>query len=141
MTFRQRIAATTGLILVLIGAGALLPLIAKQNEPREVLIAVRQMAFYLGEDRSSPNPVIRVAPGERIRLTLISEDPGFDHNFAVDSWQLTTSMLHGEGTTSIVFQAPKKPGTAAYVCSLHEAMMKGTIVVASSVKTPESSRY
>jgi plastocyanin len=141
MTIRQRIAATTGLILVLIGAGALLPLIAKQNEPREVLIAVRQMAFYLGEDRSSPNPVIRVAPGERIRLTLISEDPGFDHNFAVDAWQVTTSMLHGEGTTSLVFQAPKEPGTAAYVCSLHEAMMKGTIVVASSAKTAASSRH
>ena len=141
MTFRQRIAATTGLILLLIGAGALLPLIAKQNEPREVLIAVRQMAFYLGEDRSSPNPVIRVAPGERIRLTLISEDPGFDHNFVVGAWHLTTSMLHGEGTTSRVFQAPREPGTATYVCSLHEAMMKGTIVVASSAKTAASSRH
>jgi len=141
MTFRQRIAATTGLILVLIGAGALLPLIAKQNEPREVLIAVYQMAFYLGEDRSSPNPVIRVAPGERIRLTLISEDPGFDHNFVVGAWHLTTSMLHGEGTTSRVFQAPREPGTATYVCSLHEAMMKGTIVVASSAKTAASSRH
>jgi len=141
MTFRQRIAATTGLILLLIGAGALLPLIAKQNEPREVLIAVRQMAFYLGEDRSSPNPVIRVAPGERIRLTLISEDPGFDHNFAVDAWHLTTAMLHGEGTTSRAFQAPREPGTATYVCSLHEAMMKGTIVVASSAKTAASSRH
>jgi hypothetical protein len=126
---------------VLLGAGALLPLIAKQTEPREVLIAVRQMAFYLGEDRSSPNPVIRVAPGERIRLTLVSDDPGFDHNFAVDAWLLTTSMLHGEGRTSIVFQAPKEPGTASYVCSLHEAMMKGTIVVATSAKTAAPSRH
>lgn len=141
MTVRQRIAVTTGLILVLLGAGALLPLVAKQTEPREVLIAVRQMAFYLGEDRSSPNPVIRVAPGERIRLTLVSEDPGFDHDFAVDAWQLTTSMLHGEGRTSIVFQAPNEPGTAGYVCSLHEAMMKGTIVVAPSAKTAAPSSH
>jgi plastocyanin len=141
MTFRQRIAATTGFILVLIGLGALLPLIAKQNEPREIQIAVRQMAFYLGEDRSTPNPVIRIAPGERIRLTLISKDAGFNHNFAVGAWQVTTSMLHGEGTTSLVFQAPKAPGTAAYVCSLHEAMMKGTIVVDSSAKTPASSSH
>lgn len=133
MTLRQRIVAMSGLVLILGGVGALLPLDAGPREPRDVVVVVRKMAFYLGEDRRSPNPPIRVAPGERIRLTLISEDSGFSHEFAVDAWRLRTSTLHGDDRTSVIFQAPDKPGTADYVCARHAAMMKGTIEVTSFV--------
>ena len=132
MTLRQRIVATVGVVLILAGVGALLPLLAGPRESRDLIVVVRNMAFYLAEDPRSPNPPIRVAPGERIRLTLISEDSGFSHDFAVDAWQLRTAALHGGDRTTVIFQAPDTPGSTDYVCISHAAMMKGTIEVAAS---------
>jgi hypothetical protein len=67
---------------------------------------------------------------------LINADPGFDHDFAVAAWRVNTPILHGEGRTSLVIQAPDEPGRATYVCSMHESMhesmMKGTIEVIAS---------
>lgn len=129
MTTNQR--RTVGLVLLLGGVCALLPLIAQPQEPREVPLVVQGMAFYLGEDRTSPNPTIRVAPGERIRLTLVSKDPGFEHNFVVDAWRLRASTRHGDDRASVIFEAPDQPGTTEYLCTTHAAMMRGTIEVAA----------
>ena len=81
---------------------------------------------------ATANPAIQMTPGERIRITLIGADPGFDHDFAVTAWDVKTPVLHGEGRTSIVIQAPDKPGKATYVCSIHASMMNGTIEVIAS---------
>ena len=129
-THRRRMTATVGLVLVLGSACALLPLIAQPQEPREVSLVVHRMAFYLGEDRTSPNPTIRVAPGERIRLTLVNEDPGFEHDFVADAWRLRASTQHGHDRTSVIFEAPDQPGTTDYICTMHAAMMRGKIEVA-----------
>lgn len=128
MTNRQR---TVGLVLVLGSVCTLLPLVAQPKEPREVPLVVQGMAFYLGEDRTSPNPTIRVAPGERIRLTLVNKDPGFEHNFVVDAWRLRASTRRGDERASVIFEAPDQPGTTEYVCTRHAAMMRGTIEVAA----------
>jgi hypothetical protein len=131
MTLRTRVILTTTSLLALGGLLALLPLGARSLEPREVIVIARQMSFYVG-DGATANPVIQVAPGERIRITLINADPGFDHDFAVTAWDVRTPILHGEGRASLVIQAPDKPGTATYVCSLHDSMMKGTLEVTAS---------
>ena len=120
---------TVGLVLVLGGVCTLLPLVAQPKEPREVPLVVQGMAFYLGEDQTSPNPTIRVAPGERIRLTLVNKDPGFEHNFVVDAWRLRVSTRRGDEGASVIFEAPDQPGTTEYVCTRHAAMMRGTIEV------------
>jgi plastocyanin len=130
-TLQKRIAVTTGLVLAL-GACALLPLGAGPETQREVLVRVRNMAYYLDNDSRSPNPVIKVTAGERIRLRLVNEDPGFNHDFAIGAWDVGTPMVHGEERTSIVFRVPEKPGSFTYVCTLHAAMMKGTIEVVSA---------
>jgi hypothetical protein len=139
MTVRARLLLVTIFVLGLGGLFALLPLGARSLEPREVVVIARQMSFYAA-DGTTANPVIQVAPGEKIRLTLIAADPGFDHDFVVTAWGVKTSMLHGEGRTSVVFDAPDKPGKAGYVCSVHASMMFGVIeVVASSpAATPTS---
>jgi len=131
MTIRTRVILTTTSLLALGGILALLPLGARSLEPREVIVVARQMSFYVG-DGSTANPIIQVAPGERIRITLINADPGFDHDFAVAAWDVRTPVLHGEGRTSLVFQAPDTPGTVTYVCSVHDSMMKGIIEVTAS---------
>lgn len=137
MTLRARLILTTSSLLALGGLLALLPLGARSLEPREVIVIARQMSFYVG-DGATANPVIQVAPGERIRITLINADPGFDHDFAVRAWGVKTPVLHGDGQTSIVVQAPQEPGKAVYVCSSHPLMMSGTIeVIAPRTAAPE----
>ena len=131
MTVRTRFILTTTFVLVLGGLFALLPLGARSLEPREVVVIARGMSFHAG-DAGTANPTIQMAPGERIRITLIGADPGFDHDFAVMAWGVKTPVLHGEGRTFIVMQAPDKPGKATYVCSLHASMMNGTIEVIAS---------
>jgi plastocyanin len=134
MTVRTRVMLSITFVLAiggLVGLLALLPLGARSLEPREVVVIARDMSFHVG-DGVTANPIIQVAPGERIRITLINADPGFDHDFAVKAWKVNTPVLHGEGRTSLVVQAPDEPGRATYVCSMHESMMKGTIEVIAS---------
>ena len=128
MTVRTRFILTTIFVLALGVLVALLPLVAESVELREVVVVARQMSFYVN-GQAAANATIHVAPGERIRITLISADPGFDHDFAVKAWGIDTPVLHGEGRTSIVVEAPDKPGKATYVCSIHASMMNGTIEV------------
>jgi plastocyanin len=129
MTVRTRWLLTTTVIVVIAGMAALLPLAAGSPE-REVVVVARQMAFYVG-DAATANPTIRVAPGERIRLTFVTSDPGFDHDFAVSDWNVRTPVLHGNGRTSIVVHVPNRPGRTTYVCTLHASMMRGVIEVAA----------
>jgi plastocyanin len=130
MTLRSRIAATTGLVLA-VGACALLPFGTGPKSQREVSLTVRNLAYYVGNDSSS-NPVIKVAAGERLRINLVNKDRGFVHDFAVRDWDVATPLVHDEESTSLVVQVPKKPGRFTYVCTLHAAMMKGTIEVVPS---------
>lgn len=139
MTIRTRLILTTTLVLALGGLFALLPVGARSLEPREVVVVARGMSFYAA-DGTTANPTIQMAPGERIRITLIGADSGFDHDFAVTAWGVKTPMLHGEGRTSIVMQAPETPGRAIYVCSVHASMMSGTIEVIASRRASVPTR-
>ena len=68
MTLQTRIAVTTGLALALRRLCAIALSGAGPEIQREVLVRVRNMAYYLDNDSRSPNPVIKVTAGERIRL-------------------------------------------------------------------------
>ena len=138
MTVRTRVMMATVVVLVVGGLATLLPLVAGSPEPREIIVVARQMAFYVN-DEVTPNPTIHAAPGERVRITLISQDPGFDHDFAVAAWRVNSAVLHGEGRNSIVIQVPDKPGVTTYVCTRHAFMMKGIIEVSdpSTARDPE----
>jgi plastocyanin len=127
MTLRSRMAATAGLVLAL-GACALLPFGTGPKPQQEVSITVRNMAYHVGNDSSS-NPVIKVAAGERLRINLVNKDRGFVHDFAVRDWKVATPPIQDDESTSVIVQVPEKPGRFTYVCTLHAAMMKGTIEV------------
>ena len=112
----------------LIACVILLPLIAQSREPREIVLVAKQMSF-IGQGGTVRNPTILVNPGERIRLTLVNEDPGVGHDFVVRAWSVSTPLLQGLGTTSVVFRAPDTAGSVDYACSKHLSMMTGTIDV------------
>jgi plastocyanin len=131
-TFRTRMAITTGFVLAL-GACALLALGAGPRPQREVSLTARNMAYYVGNDSTSSNPVIKVAAGERIRINLVNKDRGFVHDLAIQDWKVETPLVHDEESTSVIVQVPETPGRFTYVCTLHAAMMKGTIEVVPAV--------
>ena len=130
MTKRSK-AILFALFFVLLAAAPLWPLLARSRAPRELVIVARQMAFH-SEDKAGDNPVIRVTPGERLRVTLVNDDLGVTHDLAVSGWALTTPALRGNDRASIVVSVPDTPGTFEYVCSMHPALMRGTIEVAGA---------
>ena len=98
-----------------------------REEPRAITLTARDMAFYLEGD-ATPNPTLVLHRGERVRLTLINQDRGMTHDFAVRSMDVATRALRG-GTDSLVFEAPERPGESEYVCTYHARMMKGVLKV------------
>ena len=104
------------------GAGA--------GQERELVLYARGMAFYLpGSD--APNPTLRVAAGERVRVTVVNDDPGVKHDLAVAALGLAIEPL---ATTpgsrgSAVLEAPALPGRYPYVCTFHAQMMRGVLEV------------
>jgi plastocyanin len=133
-TAPTRIVLTIG-FLALAGVIALLPLIAESSEPRDIVIVAKQMSFVAAGGGS--NPTIHVHAGERIRITLVNQDAGVDHDLAVPAWSVATRVLEGNGEASVVFRVPERTGTTTYICSLHQSMMTGTIeVVARGTPIP-----
>ena len=97
--------------------------------PREIVLTARNMAFYL-EGTPTPNPTLRVKPGEQVTVTLRSEDAGMAHDFAVKAWGVGTAFLSGRGAVSVTFGVPDaQTGAQEYVCSAHAVMMRGRIEV------------
>jgi plastocyanin len=116
--------------LVLAAAATLASLVAvPAPPPREIVLTARNMAFYL-DGNPTPNPTVHVRAGERVTVTLRSEDAGITHDFAVKAWQVGTALLSGKGTVSVSFRVPEAPpGAQEYVCSAHAVMMRGKIAV------------
>jgi heme/copper-type cytochrome/quinol oxidase subunit 2 len=117
------------LALAIAGGLALSARTNDRHEPREITLTARGMAFYLAGD-PTPNPTLVVRRGEAVRLTLVNQDLGMTHDFAVESLDVATRALRQVGTTtSLVFEAPGRPGRSEYVCTFHVQMMKGVLLV------------
>ena len=108
----------------------MLPRIVSSREAvRDVTLVVRNMTYYL-DGENTPNPSLRLAAGEQVRLTLRNEDRGMLHDFSVKSWGVATRVLDGQGEATVTFRVPRQAGTATtYTCTPHTAMMNGTIVI------------
>ena len=129
----KRILLAASIVLCL-GVIALLPRLASSGSrtpslSKEIVLVARDMSFFLSAAPAGPNPTIRLAPGEQVRLVFRNEDPGFEHDLRIDAWGIVIARLRSGESAVAVFQAPEKPGSAAYLCTFHAEMMKGTIAV------------
>jgi len=109
----------------------LLPMLASSqtDDVHEIRLVVRAMNFYV-EGESQPNPTLNVRAGEKVRLVLKNEDPGMQHDFVVEAWDVATKILEDRGQQdSITFKAPSIPGDQVYHCTPHAQLMRGTIRV------------
>ena len=118
-------------VFVVVGLLVLLPMTASTGATaREISLVTRGMAFYLEGD-PAPNPTIRLAAGEEVRLTLLNLDRGFKHNLAIDGWNIETVSLDANESTVVRIQAPDQAGRQPYICSPHSEMMHGVIEIVS----------
>lgn len=124
----------TALALVAAGLGVDFGRGPLEADSREVRLVARDMAYYL-PGGTTPNPTLRFAPGERVRVVLVNEDPGMAHDVVSSGLDLRTPVVQGGRsgrggeTASDVVRVPERPGTHEYVCSLHPVLMRGRIVV------------
>lgn len=133
ITTRLALIALVALALVLLAAFSATavnrPDTVKAEAEVEVSLVARNMAFYLPGD-PTPNPTLRVRPGQVLRLRLVNEDLGMEHDWVVDALGVRTRVLVGDGTAQeLTVQAPSQPGTHDYTCSLHAQMMRGKLEV------------
>ncbi|HEX2444452.1 MAG TPA: plastocyanin/azurin family copper-binding protein [Vicinamibacterales bacterium] len=124
---RSFIVAAT---VVCLGVGALLARGSgsADSKPRDVVLVVRDMAFYL-DGTGGENPTLRLRSGERVRLVLKNEQPGVTHDFAVSDWKVATRRLQGGGEDAVTFRVPDRAGRYEYLCNPHASMMRGIIEV------------
>ena len=113
-------------------AVSLLPMIASNgssDDPeRDLRLVIRDMAYYV-DGKGEANPTLQFRRGERIRLVVVSEDAGMDHDFVVRNWKVATKLIEGRGEDEITIKVPRRAGTESYFCTPHAGKMRGTIVV------------
>ena len=124
---KSGIAAGMSALLLVCGAvgAAVLPRVAPA---REIRLVARDMTYYV-DGESTPNPGLRIARGERVRIVLRNEDPGMAHDFTVAAWNLRTARVAAGEEVRITFSAPEESGAAAYACTPHGQTMRGTMTV------------
>lgn len=120
-----RAVAALALLMMLV---ALMPALSS-TPTREITLVVRGMAFYLKDDRRTPNPTLEVKAGERVRIVLENRDRGLTHDFAVPALDAALDPITWNQTDALVFDVPEAPGTYEYVCRPHWLMMRGTVLV------------
>jgi plastocyanin domain-containing protein len=98
------------------------------DDLREIRFVARGMA-YVDETTGAANPTLRVKRGERIRLVLTNDDPGYSHNLISPVLGVSTPLLPSGRTHSVDFVVPDVPGLSTYACEPHSEMMRGNIAI------------
>jgi plastocyanin len=99
--------------------------------PRQIQLEARGMAFYrIGDLTNEPNPTLAVRAGEQLEISLRNADPGVSHDLVTTASDRPLIVPFSDATTrSVRWRAPSETGRYEYVCTLHERMMRGTLLV------------
>ena len=87
------------------------------------------MTFSLEGGADTPNPVIPLRAGERVRLVLKNEAPGLLHDFVIPEWDIEIEQIRAGESRTVTFTVPETPGRFAYGCRPHSEMMSGFVEV------------
>jgi plastocyanin len=112
------------------GLGAALPrMVATRDRVHEISIVARNMTYY-AEGAADPNPVLRLAPGEQVRISFRNDDRGMSHDFVIAAFGVRTGLVEFGTDKSVTFNVPDTAAAATYSCTPHAAMMSGRIIFA-----------
>jgi plastocyanin len=109
-------------------SGAVLAKVFASADVREVRLVVRGMTYYAAQS-TEENPTLRLVRGEKIRLVLTNEDPGYSHNLVAPVLGVSTPLLEQGKSQSVEFRVPDVSGVYSYECGPHSQMMRGTIAI------------
>jgi plastocyanin len=96
---------------------------------RQITLVARGMTFVLEDAPDTPNPVISLRAGERVRLVLKNEAPGLLHNVEIPALNVQLDQIRAGETTDRTFTVPDKPGRYEYRCRPHSELMHGSVEV------------
>ena len=112
------------------GLGAALPRIAAtRDRVHEISVVAKNMTYY-ADGAEDPNPPLRLAPGEQVRVTFRNDDRGMSHDFVIPAFGVGTGLVEFGAEKSVTFKVPDTASAATYSCTPHSAMMSGRIVFA-----------
>lgn len=97
--------------------------------PREVTVIARGMTFVLAGAPDTPNPVIPLNAGERVRLVLKNEAPGLLHDIQIPAWKVQVDQTRAGQSAEVIFTVPSAVGRYQYLCRPHSELMKGFVEV------------
>ena len=122
--------AWTAAVATLIALAMFLPYVSSSSADavREIHLVARDMTYYL-DGQGEPNPPLHVSRGEHVRIRLTNRDSGMSHDFGVPAWKKGTTLIKESSETVVELTAPQVLGDAAYSCTPHGEMMRGTIRV------------
>ena len=115
-------------VAVLSIGGAVLAKVFASADVREVRLVVRGMTYYAAPS-SEENPTLHLTGGEKIRLVLTNEDPGYSHNLVAPVLGVSTPLLEQGKSQSVEVEVPEVTGLYTYECGPHAQMMRGTIAI------------
>ena len=124
-----RVTAKLSVIAVVVVVLGALAAAVPRPQDREVTLVARGMAFYLLDDPVTPNPMIRLKAGERVRIVLRNQDRGIAHDFAVPALDEALDAINWNEEEHVTFDVPTTPGHYEYICRPHMVMMRGQIIV------------
>ena len=127
-SWRNRVIAAGALAVLAVGGVVAAKKAGPGVEVREIRLVVRDMTYYAAGS-SDPNPTLVLTGGERVRIVLSNDDPGYSHNLTAPALGLSTELLARGESQSIVFTVPDLPGVYPYACAPHSQMMRGTIAI------------
>lgn len=102
---------------------------AMSNTTREVTVIARGMTFVLAGAPDTPNPVIPLRAGERLRLVLKNEAPGLLHDILIPAWRVQVDQIRAGQSAEVIFTVPSTVGRYEYLCQPHAELMKGFVEV------------
>jgi len=124
----RRLVVAVLVTTLLIGGAVLARLGAQDSNVHEIRLVVRDMTYYVGQTHEA-NPTLRFVRGERVRLILANEDPGYTHNIIAPVLAVSTPLLQHGKSQSIEFTVPDVAGLYKYHCGPHSEMMRGNIAI------------
>jgi plastocyanin len=119
-------AITSGALVV--GGAVLATVGTPGSKVREIRLVVRDMTYYVANS-GDPNPTLRLERGEKVRLVLTNDDPGYSHNLVAPVLGVSTPLVRLGGEQTIEFTVPGVTGLYPYQCGPHSEMMRGNISI------------
>ena len=125
--WRRLVIAAAAFVALAVGGAVLATVGAPDPRVREIRLVVREMTYVAQNGGANPN--IRLIRGEKVRLVLTNDDPGYSHNLIAPVLGVSTPLLQQGRSQSVELTVPDVAGVSTYSCGPHSEMMRGTITI------------